>query len=69
MENEQHQLIDIGSYGVHIIDGAFKTGAECINWELKKALKGAFTLLHDSPARRDDYVSLTGSSTFFWATR
>ena len=23
-----------------------------------------FTLLHDSPARRDDYISLTGSNTF-----
>ena len=50
---------------MHIIHRAFKTGAESTNWALKKALKGAFTLLHDSPARRDDYVSPTGSNTYF----
>jgi len=27
-QNEQHQLIDIGSCGLHTIHGAFKTGAE-----------------------------------------
>ena len=27
-ENEQHQLINIGSCGLHTIDGAFKTGFE-----------------------------------------
>ena len=72
LENEQHQLMDIGSCSLQIIHGAFKTGTENTNWELKKVLKGPFTLLHDPPARRDDCVSLTGSSTFplfFCATR
>ena len=27
-------------------------------------LKGAYKVLHDSPARRDDYHSITGSSTY-----
>ena len=27
-------------------------------------LKGADKVLHDSPARRDDYRSITGSSTY-----
>ena len=70
LENEQHQLIDIGYCGLHIIHGTFKTGAESTNWGLKKVLQEAFILLHDSPTRRGDYVSLTGSDKFplsFWA--
>ena len=64
LENEHHQLIDIDSCGLHIVHRAFKTGTENTNWELKKVLKGTFTLLHDSPARRDGYVSLTRSNMF-----
>ena len=66
LENEQHQLIYIyiGSCLLHIIHEAFKAGVGSTNWELKKVLKGTFTLLRDSPARRDDYVSLTRSNTF-----
>ena len=62
LENEQSQLIEIGSCGLHIIHRAYKTGAESTDWVLKKILKG--TLLHDSPARRGGYISLTGSNTF-----
>ena len=63
-DNEQHQLVDIGLCGLHIIHRAFKTGAESSNWELKKVLKGEFTLLHEWPAKRDDYDSLAVSNTF-----
>ena len=56
--------IYIGSCLLHIIHEAFKAGVGSTNWELKKVLKGTFTLLRDSPARRDDYVSLTRSNTF-----
>ena len=72
MENEQHQLIDIGYCGLHIIHGAFKTSAENTNCEWKKVLQETFILLHDLPTGRGDYVSLTGSITFslsFWAKR
>lgn len=64
LDNEQHQLIDIGLCGLHIIHRAFKTGAESSNWELKKVLKGKFTLLHEWSAKRNDYDSLTVSNTF-----
>ena len=38
-ENELAQLLDIGTCGLHMINGAFKTGAEKSSWELKKTLK------------------------------
>ena len=64
LENEKSQMTEIGSCGLHFIHGAYKTSAESTNWELKKILQGTFTLLHDLPAGRDDYISLTGSNTF-----
>ena len=42
------------------------------NRNLKATLKGAFQFLHDTPARREDYTSITGSVKFplyFCATR
>ena len=61
IEDELAFLIDIGSCNLHVIHGSFKTGSESSVWNLHKILEGAFTLLHDTPARRDDYFNLTGS--------
>ena len=63
-ENEQHQLINIGSCGLHTIHGAFKTGFEKSAWKIKKILKGAYYVFHDSPAKREDYTTKTGSTQF-----
>ena len=40
----------------------FKTRMETRGWKIKKSLKAAYTILHDSPARRSNYQSVTGSS-------
>lgn len=63
-KNKLSSLIDIGSCNLHLIHGAFKTGSEKSSWDLHKILKGAFKLLHDSPARREDYFNLTGSDEY-----
>jgi len=60
-ENNNHSLVDIGSCCLHVINGSFARGAEKSEWSLKKLLKGAYHLLHNTPARREDYESLTGS--------
>ena len=54
IEKEQHELIDIGSCSLHIIHGAFKTGAEISGRSIKVIFKGVFTILHDIAARRED---------------
>ena len=49
-----------------------KTGGESSGWNMKTILKGAFMILHDTPARREHYISITGEerfSLFFCATR
>ena len=69
---DQHQLINIGGCGLHTIHGAFKAGVENAKWNIKQTLKGAFQVFHDSPARGDDFKSLTGTKfypLFFWALR
>ena len=49
----------------HTIHGAFETGVVKSGWNLKKLLKGAFHILHDTPARQDDYDRSTGSTILF----
>ena len=63
-ELELCKLIDIDSCSLHTIHGAFKMGVESSEWAIKKTFKGFFTLLYNSPARRSDYTSITGSTVF-----
>lgn len=70
--NCHHSLIDIGSCNLHIIHGSLVTGEKESGWGLKKVLKGAYQIFHDSPARREDYESITGSRLYpycFCSTR
>ena len=60
--DEQHQLINIG--GLHAIHDDFKTGAENAECNIKETLKGAFQVFHNSPARRDDFESMTGMKVY-----
>ena len=62
-DENYHKLIDIDSCSLHTVRGAFRAGAEQSEWELKKFLKGAFTVFHNSPAHPEDYESVTGSSS------
>ena len=69
---ELEMMIDIGTCGLHVVHGAFKCGIESTEWKIKETLKSSHQLLHDTPARRVDYVSVTQSSEyplFFCATR
>ena len=70
--NEQHELINIGSCGRHAIYGAFTTEAESTSWDIRKTLHGSYQILHDSPASRDDFETITASDIYpfnFCATR
>ena len=67
-----HKLIDIGSCNLHIISGAFKTGAQKTGWNIDKTLKGSYQIFHETPARREDYELVNSCDSypkFFTATR
>ena len=55
IENDFTKTLNIGSCSQHIIHGAFQNGAPS-NWNIDKILKAMYWILHDSPARRDDYM-------------
>ena len=61
-EENCHCLIDIGTCSLHTVYNSFRTGVEAIGWNVKKVLKGAFHILHNSPAHGEDYESQTGST-------
>ena len=52
--------------------GTFQTGAVKSTWTIHKILKAVWQIFHDIQVRRDDYISITGSTSFphhFCATR
>ena len=63
-EMELHQLVTIGSCGLHIIHDSFKTGIEVADWNIHITAKGAYQVLQDSSARRGDCISVNGSNIF-----
>ena len=65
-------LINVGSCSLHVVHGAFTTGARATEWTLDQLLRSVWYLFHDSPARREDFMEVTGSSLFplnFCSTR
>ncbi|XP_062374792.1 uncharacterized protein LOC134062699 [Sardina pilchardus] len=56
------QLISVGSCGLHTVHNAFKTGFS--SWQVDKILRALHTLLHNVPARREDYEKTTRSTRF-----
>ena len=57
IENELSRTINIGSCSQHIIHGALQTGTTSTKWNIDKLMKAMYWILHDSPARRNIYVT------------
>jgi hypothetical protein len=57
-------LINVGSCGLHQVNGAFKAGSRASGWEVDKLLSSLYWLFKDTPARREDFVAETESSQF-----
>ena len=62
--NEFHRPIFIESCGLHLINGALRAGVDATEWNIEKILTGTYYVLHDSPARKEDYHKVTGSNKF-----
>lgn len=63
-ENEAPSIINIGSCSLHVIHGAFQTGNNKTDWRIDKLLRAMWQIFHDSPARRDIFITVTGSDIF-----
>ena len=53
-DQELPRLINTGSCGLHIVHGAFKTGAVATGLHIDNLIKSL--LFSDSPAKREDYM-------------
>ena len=58
-------LLNIGSCGLHVVHGAFKQGASKTGWKLDGVMRALYHCFNDSPARRDDYLTINGSNVLF----
>ena len=58
------QLLNIGSCGLHIVHGGLQNGTNESGWKLGHLMRSLWQLFHNTPARRDDFVKLTGSTVF-----
>ena len=63
-ESDLPVLENIGSCGLHVVSGALHTGVKNSSWPLKKVMMSMFKLFDDSPARRDVYQNINGTSSF-----
>lgn len=58
------KLLNIGSCGLHVIHNSFRDGCSAAEWDVETFLSSVTWLFKDSPARREDYPSVTGSTSF-----
>ena len=57
-------LLNIGSCGLHIVNGAFKDGAIAAGWKVDKILSSLYWLFKDTPARRGDFEKVNKTAEF-----
>ena len=51
-------LIDVGSSGLHVVNGAFHTGMKANGWKFEKVLKAMWKLFNNFPARINLYIQM-----------
>lgn len=56
------KLIDIGTCSLHVIHNAFRAGHKSTGWNLSEFLHSIYYLFKDSPARRADFIRITGKT-------
>ena len=64
-DKEEHSpLQDIGSCGLHVVSGALHTGVVAGSWPIEKLLRAMFKFLHNSPARRAEYLRVSSRGLY-----
>ena len=58
------KLLNVGSCGLHVIHNSFRDGCSAAEWDVETFLTSVRWLFKDSPARCEDYRSITGSNSF-----
>jgi len=57
-------LLNVGNCALHKVLGAFETATHANDLKLDKTSKAIYTLFSDTPARREDYITMFGTTTY-----
>lgn len=63
-ENYGRSLLDTGICSLHVVSGALQHGHKKAGWNVNGILRGMHQVFKDSPARRADFIKITGCNTF-----
>ena len=58
---EDHEILNLGSCGLHSVNLAFKTGAKSVDWKIFDFMRALYYVFKDSLARRALYTLHTNS--------
>ena len=61
---ECYSLLNVGSCGLHMVHGAYKTGVQKSGLDIHKILKAMWKIFQDSPARRETYSRISETDVF-----
>ena len=63
-ELEYFSLLNLGSCGLHVAHGVFKTGSQELGWDIHKILKAMWEVFQDSPAWRETHSRINETDVF-----
>lgn len=63
-EQTGKKILNVGSFGLHVLHDSFRAGCASTDWELENALTSLSWLFEDVPACMEEYVAVTGSTSF-----
>ena len=55
-------LVNIRSCGLHVVHNSFKRGMDATGWQVSWFLSSLYYLFKDALARREDFVTISGST-------
>ena len=61
---ELPDLLNIRSCSLRVVHGSFKKGAKECRWNLVNTLHSLWQMFYDTPARKKNFVQITGSNLF-----
>lgn len=59
-------LMNIGSYSLHIVHSPFSTASRKTDWNLLASLKSFYKNCKESPAHQADYLKLNGLNEMYY---
>lgn len=58
------KMLQTGSCGLHVLHNAFRAGCMASHFDLEEFLSRLYSLFEDCPARREDFIEVTGQNKF-----